>query len=215
MPLPLAALAAISAAPGILRAIKGFSQLNAAKKVKQQDTTPQAVKEDVAMLRNAASTARLPGQDAAETQLAASQSNTLAAATRVGTSPSSVLGALVRSDLNRQRGLLDLAGRSAAYQDGQRRNLQGGLLRLAGYQDRDKQTYNKTVGAYKQAGWTNIAGAASDLATNAVYFGSKAGQEELNGEGGAGGGMPGLPLLRRAPGADADPLLRRRAYNLS
>lgn len=181
MPLPLLALAAATAVPQILKGINGVSQLRKANKVKVIDTTTPFERENMAMLRQDAGSQLMPGYGLATDQLAQNQSNVLAGATRAGGSSSDILGALARSDAQRQSGLANLNVQNQQFQQAGRRALSMGLMQQSQRFRGDVETASRTKAALKQAGNQNLFSAVEGLANTSVYFGSKAGQDAVNG----------------------------------
>jgi hypothetical protein len=181
MPIPLLALGAISALPGLFKAGNGISQLNKANKVTLQNTVPSAFMENLGMLRQDAATGTMPGFGMYANQLAQNQAATTAAIGRVASSPSAALSALGGADARRQQGMAGLNAQGQQYQQQARRALGTGLLQLGQYQKADQDTYSRTKAGFRQAGNVNLFGGISDLATNAAYFGSGAGQAAING----------------------------------
>jgi hypothetical protein len=166
MPLPL--LLAAAALPALYKGIKGFSQGREAELLQQRDTTPPAFREALGLGRQA-QTAQLPGLGTQLNRIEAGTNDTLQAATRAGTSGSSVLGLLGVADQNRQRALADIGARTDANQQVQNSHLQGLLREQAGYQLRDRQEFDRNRAALKQAADANKFGALSDLSQVGVY----------------------------------------------
>lgn len=181
MPLPLLALAAATAVPQILKGINGISQLNKAKKVKVQDTTTPFERENMAMLRQDATSQFAPGYGLQRDQLAQGQAGVLSGALRAGGSGSDILSALSRSDAQRQQGMAALNVQNQQFQQQGRRALSAGLMQQAQRRLGDVNNANRERAALTQAGNQNIFSALEGVANTATYFGSKAGQNALNG----------------------------------
>ncbi|TGE29805.1 hypothetical protein [Hymenobacter metallicola] len=183
MPLPLLALAGISAAPQLLKLGQGILQGQKAKKVKVEDTQPAASKENLALLRGSAN-AQMPGYGLMEGQLAQNQAAVAGQALRAGGSSSDIMASIGAADARRQQGLANLNVQNQQYQAQGRRALSAGLLQQAAYQKADQDTASRTRAALKQASATNVFGAVDGLANTGAYFGSTAGQNQVNGVGG-------------------------------
>jgi hypothetical protein len=166
MPIPIALAAA--AVPTLYKGIKGIIQGFEADDVKLRDTEPAAHKEALALGRQAQA-AGLPGAATYRNRIEAGVNDTLSAATRAGTSGSSVLGLLEKADANRNQALNTLGTREDTYHQGQNRHLEQLLKEQAGYQLADQRELDKNRAALDQASNTNIFNAVTEGSQLAAY----------------------------------------------
>lgn len=169
MPAPF--LLAAAAIPALYKGIAGVAQGIKADNLSLRDTTPQAFRESLGLQRQLA-TADLPGEGQALDRLDAGANNVLAAGARAGTSASSILGLLGKTDEIRRRGLADLGARSDAFHQQQQRGLQGMLQQQAAYQAADRQELDRNKAALKESSERNIYGAL-DAGSQVAAYGLK------------------------------------------
>lgn len=203
MPLPL--LLAAAAAPALFKGVKGIIQGFEADDVKKRDTEPAAHKEALALGRQAQA-AGLPGAATYLNRIEGGVNDTLSAATRAGTSGSSVLGLLEKADANRNQALNTLGTREDVYHQGQNQQLQRLLNEQGQYQLADQHEYDRNKAALNQASDTNLFGALTDASQVATYGLNKSALP-------TGEGALGSDLLKTAgskvgtaPGYDTDAL---------
>lgn len=187
MPIPIALAAA--AVPTLYKGIKGIIQGFEADDVKLRDTEPAAHKEALALGRQAQA-AGLPGAASYLNRIQGGVNDTLSAATRAGTSGSSVLGLLEKADANRNQALNSLGTREDAYHQGQNQNLQRLLNEQAGYQLADQRELDKNRAALDQASDTNKFSAVNEGSQLLTYALKK--NDDSSGGGGSASDASGL-----------------------
>lgn len=188
MPLPLLPLLA-TAAPGLWQGISGIIQGSKANKVRLQDTRPDSLKEEVAIRRQAANSALMPGQKAAESNIRQNAANSAAALAQAGTGSSGILAGLSRLNQNTNQATQQLATQAAGYQDQARNQLVGSLRQDAVYRTADQNAFNREKAALKQASAANLFGGLSTLGSVGAY--------------GAMGGFTKDPITGVTPGLTA------------
>ncbi len=159
------AFAALGAAQAIPKVVASVSQGRAARRLKLQDSTPAAFSEKLAMDRQAAGAARLPGQSGQLTRLGQVQAGALQSARLGAASGSDFLAAAGAADERRQQGEIQLGVQGQQLMDRNRQVLGASLQQQANYQQRDLDNYNREKAALTQSSAENannaIAGAAS------------------------------------------------------
>lgn len=183
-----------------------------------QDTTTPAEREALELARQRA-TAQLPGQATTLNRIEAGTNDTLSAATRAGTSSSSVLGLLGLADQNRQRALNDLGTRADAVHQQQERDLGTELQRQAQHQQRDRETFERSKAALNESSERNIYGALDGAAQVGAFALSKYEPKTYTGEGQLNSALfkAAGKKVATAPGTEAtgidDVLKPKRRYN--
>lgn len=165
-PLSIASLA-LSAAPGIFKGITGLFQRG--EQVQRTDTTPAAFTEALALKRQAANSALMPGYGLRSTQLAQQQANSIQNAQLGAASSSDFLASAQGADMRAAQGAQQLGVQNAQYHDQATRSLEQGLAQQAQYQVADNNRYNQAKAALQGNGLTNIFGGLSDAASAGVY----------------------------------------------
>ncbi|MGV3538378.1 MAG: hypothetical protein ACO1OQ_01115 [Rufibacter sp.] len=159
----------MSSAPALFQSFTGGKQLFDANKVKLQDTRSEAHKEELALRRQQAGSALMPGQKAAESQVQQNMANSAAALTQSGTGASGVLAGLSRLNQNTNQATNQLATQGAAFQNQAKDKLVGALRQDSAWRAQDLANYNREKAALKQAGITNLFGGLSTLGTVGNY----------------------------------------------
>lgn len=175
MPLPLIAIAATAALPALAKIGLGAYQLG--KKVEETTYVPPALRENIALDRQAAASARLPGVGAAEDQLAQNTAAILEGGRRAGASAPTLMGALAENETRRQKSLVDLSVRGATAQIGANERLKSSLNQLSSIELSNRRETNAARAAMKQAGLTNINNGLTEAATSAMYLGTRGGAD--------------------------------------
>jgi hypothetical protein len=168
LPLALAQLG-ISLAPQIYKGAKGIIQGITGDNLEKKDYTPPAFYEALGLGRQAA-TAALPGASQQLNRIEAGTNDTLAAASRAGTSGSSILSLLGTADTNRTRALADLATRTDADHQQKTRELGGLLEKKAGYETQNEQRYEAAKAALDESSQRNIYGAVDGASQVFTHF---------------------------------------------
>ena len=201
-PVSIASLA-LSAAPGLFKGITGLFQRN--QDVQRVDTTPAAFTESLALRRQAANSAMMPGYGQRLNQLAQGQAGSVQNATMGAASSGDFLAGSQAADARMAQGQQQLGVQNAQYHDQATKQLEQGLAQQAQYQVADTNRYNMAKAALKGSGLTNLFGGLSDAASagvyalnknNATYTGSTPGYPAygsfggVDGMGGTGGYKP-------------------------
>lgn len=161
--MPLLPLA-LAAAPGLLQIGQGIFQNGASKRVKYQDLTPEAFKEELAASRLSANNQRMPGEGAAVDRINAGVANSYNNAVQAGTGSAGILSTLGRLNANRNSALVGLGQQAAQFRLGQQARLSQNLRQQANYQQQSRDAFNREKSALKQAAATNIFGGVSTIA---------------------------------------------------
>lgn len=141
MPLPLAAVAAISAAPALAQGITGFVQSKRAKDILrnlQRPTyqIPNSATEALNTARVLASTNQLPNQVQAEQSINQSAANANYNITQNATSGTEALAAMMGVAGGQMSAMNELSGMGANFANQQNQNLINSLNRYASYEDK-------------------------------------------------------------------------------
>lgn len=141
MPLPLAAVAAISAAPALAQGITGFVQSKRAKNILrnlQRPTyeIPNSATEALNTARVLASTNQLPNQVQAEQSINQSAANANYNITQNATSGTEALAAMIGVAGGQMSAMNELSGMGANFANQQNQNLINSLNRYATYEDK-------------------------------------------------------------------------------
>jgi Spy/CpxP family protein refolding chaperone len=163
--LPFGSILTLGAVTALPKVIASVSQGQKAKNTKLQNSQPAAFLEKMALDRQAAATARLPGMSGQQTRLGQVQSGALQNARLGAASGSDFLGAASAGDSKRQAGEQQLAVSGLNYQDKSRQQLGADLTQQAAYQQHDLDTYNRTKAALTQSSAENANNAISGLAS--------------------------------------------------
>ena len=165
-PLSIASLA-LSAAPGIFKGITGLFQRG--ETVQRTDTTPAAFTEALALKRQAANSALMPGYGQRANALAQGQAASVQNAALGSASSGDFLASAQAADARNAQGQQQLGIQAAQYHDQATRALDQGLQQQAQYQVADNNRYNQANAALKGNGLSNIFGGLSDAASAGVY----------------------------------------------
>ncbi len=176
--IPAATLLALGAQyiPTALQYLTGDSQEEQARKLKYVDETPDAEKEALALARQRAGDARLPGEGLLADRIAQQQAATSTAARASGGSAVSILAALNAGQRNSDNALADLAVKSAENQQRSQSALVSELGRTGSYQQASRDKYNAAKSALIQGGIQNKFEAAKGGAAAAAYTAIKLNQ---------------------------------------
>lgn len=164
MPLGGALSLGLAAAPGAIQFFNGLSQRRAARRVKYQDITPDAFKEELAASRLSANSQRMPGEGAAIDRINAGVANSYNNAVQAGTGSAGILASLGRFDANRNSALVGLADRAGQFRLGQQNRLTQNLRQAANYQQQSRDAFNREKAGLEQAGQTNMFNGVSTVA---------------------------------------------------
>lgn len=159
----------LSALGGAYQIGSGLTQASKANNLKLQDTRTDADKEALAMARQRANSQRMPGMGQAIDELNQSSSNARSASIQAGTSAANVLAANSQIQRNEIQGLSRLNAQSASYQDSAKRDLATELRRDSALQQKDREEFERSKAALKQAANTNIFGGLSTLSSAGLY----------------------------------------------
>ncbi|GAC1596722.1 MAG: hypothetical protein NVS3B25_21240 [Hymenobacter sp.] len=154
-----------SAAPKFFAAYKQNKQ---ADELTKQDTTPAAFKEQMALDRQAANTARLPNQSQQEDRLAQVQAGAVQNARLGAASSSDFLASAGAADARRPQGEQQLGVQGLQYQDGMKKQLRADNTQQAAYQQHDLDTYNRTKAALTQGAAQNFDNGLGTLGSYAA-----------------------------------------------
>lgn len=194
--LPLAAIAlGAQLLPSVFQLTTGNSQAEQARKLQYVDETPEAEKEALALARQRAGDARLPGEGLLADRIAQQQAGTAAAARATGGSAVSVLAALNAGQRNSDNALADLAVKSAENQQRNQVALGGELGRVGSYQKESRNKYNAAKSALTEASIRNQFEAVKGGAAALAYTGTK-----LNGT------PPAVPVTDSTTGYATPPI---------
>lgn len=228
MPLPLIPLA-IGAAQALPKLWQAFTQNSAIDNVKLQDSRPESFKEKLAMSRQAANTARLPGQSYQENRLAQGQAGAVQNARLGAASSSDFLASAGAADARRQQGEQQLGIQGLQYQDQSKQRLGQALDQDAAYRTADLNNYNREKAALTQGAAENLnnaVGGAAGYAALAYNMGQDGGMASQGGafdgartpaldmSGGVGPYTPPPAQLPYYQGANGAPNLNRYRYVL-
>jgi hypothetical protein len=164
--MPFGGLASLglAAGTGAFQIFKGLRQAKEARKLRLQDNTPAAFKEELEASRLAANNQRLPGEGQIVDRINAGFTNGVNNAIQAGTGSAGILSAVGRLDQNRNNSILGLGQQAAQYQLGQQNRLSGNLRQQAAYQQQDRDAFNREKAALKEASSRNIFGGISTVA---------------------------------------------------
>lgn len=174
--LPLAALAAI---PSIMQGVQGITQMiNGKKKLAGLERPtyeiPTAVRQQLALSRQAFADPMMPGEGRANSQIGASYSQGIRAARGTGNSMAGI--AMMQANANDAYG--NLATTSAQFQEQDRANLMSNLGTYGAYQDQQWQQnkFSPYMDKYNEgreqigAGQQNTFGALNGLASVGMQY---------------------------------------------
>jgi hypothetical protein len=193
MPIPI--MAVMAAAQMGQQLYSSYKQNKAADELKLQDSTTAAEREQMAMSRMGASSARLPGMGYQEGRLAQVQAGAMQNARLGAGSSADYLASAGAADLRRQQGEQQLGIQGLQYQDKMRGQLRTDLSAQTRRKDRDLAAYNQEKAALTQASAENLH--------QAVETGASYGAMAYNGQQGGGMGAGGTMndgLYSRFPG---------------
>jgi hypothetical protein len=166
--MPFGGLGVLGLATAIPKVIASVSQSKKARDLKLQNTQPAAFSEKMALDRQAAASARLPGLSGQQTRLGQVQAGALQSARLGAASGSDFLAAAGAADARRQMGEMQLGTAGLNYQDRSKQQLGVDLTQQAGYQQRDLDAYNRTKAALTQSSAENANNAISGATSYAA-----------------------------------------------
>jgi hypothetical protein len=186
MPLPIGALAAASAIPGLVNAGVGIYQLSQAKKYLETDrptyTRPEEIKQATELARRESELSTLPGEAVFRNRLAGSTASGVSALKNTADSPVDIASGVTKLVQSEQKQLTDLQIQAEQNRKEAVSRLQGALGVEAGYSDREFEVNQwepymnamRAAAALQSAGSTNLAGGLQSAGTSALSAGIQA-----------------------------------------
>lgn len=172
-----------------------YDQNQAARKLRLQNTTTPAEREQLAMSRQGASTTRQPGLGYQENRLGQIQAGAMQGARLGAGSSGDFLAVAGAADARRQQGELQLGIQGLQYRDKMQGQLRQDLSAQTRRTDRDLAAYNQEKAALTQASAENLNNAVENGASYAAM-----GYNQQQGYGMGGYGTMDDGLYSRLPG---------------
>ena len=154
-------LGLVSSLPSI---VSGFQQRNAAKNLRLQNTETPEEREMLAMSRQAANTARLPGMGQMQNRLGQIQAGAVQNARLGAASSSDFLASAGAADARRMQGEQQLMTQGLQVQDQSKGMLRRDLGMASARRQKDLDTFNNTKAALTQGSATNLNNGVQTLA---------------------------------------------------
>lgn len=182
-------MAGIGLASAVPKIIAGFSQRAQARRLKLADTTTAGEREQLAMSRQMAGSAVMPGMGAMQGRLGMVQAGAVQNARLGAASGADFLAAAGAADARRQQGEMHLGIQGQQFQQQSQMQLRRDLGVQSQRQQRDLDTYNNTKAALIEGSARNLDAGVQTLGS---YAAAGLNMGAGSGAGAAAGGGPGM-----------------------